>query len=609
MIVIQTRRYFNRKMFINGLAIVLLFIGFTSCNSNQISTKETGKEIVLRLEPKEGNPRNSEGDFIQLKDGSILFVYTHFTSGSGDHASAHLAGRFSYDQGKTWTNEDVSILENEGGMNVMSVSLLRLQNGEIALFYLRKNSETDCIPFMRISSDEAKTWSEPKRCIGAEGYHVVNNDRFVQLPSGRIIFPTSKHEAPNWANGKILCYYSDDNGDSWLQSEQVENPDNIVLQEPGIVELKEGKLMLFCRTNKGVQYYSFSDDNGENWSPIEPGNIKSPLSPASIERIPSTGDLLLLWNNNFKPEGDGGKRTPFNLAISKDEGLSWEKVKTVESDPAGWYCYTAIEFIDNKVLLGHCAGDRRTNNGLSTTQITSLSLDWIYGDATAEPFVFTDSSGVVKLSCKDENAQIIYTLDGTIPTLENSLEYNNPIVVTSLTNLYMQAFSPGKTSSQLIFAQVGKDIFIEAQQISANLVPGLLAKYYECEINSTKNIDEEHPVETKIVSSFLTETSRRDSNYAFVFTGYISVPKDGYYTFYLESNDGSVMILNDDKIIDNDGAHGNAEESASISLKAGLHKIDVKYFQLGGGQILKVAWEGAEFEKQEIRPQFLFIDI
>ena len=163
MIVIQTRRYFNRKMFINGLAIVLLFIGFTSCNSNQISTKETGKEIVLRLEPKEGNPRNSEGDFIQLKDGSILFVYTHFTSGSGDHASAHLAGRFSYDQGKTWTNEDVSILENEGGMNVMSVSLLRLQNGEIALFYLRKNSETDCIPFMRISSDEAKTWSEPKR--------------------------------------------------------------------------------------------------------------------------------------------------------------------------------------------------------------------------------------------------------------------------------------------------------------------------------------------------------------------------------------------------------------------------------------------------------------
>ncbi len=105
----------------------------------------------------------------------------------------------------------------------MSVSLLRLQSGEIALFYLRKNSETDCIPFMRISSDEAKTWSEPKRCIGAEGYHVVNNDRFVQLPGGRIIFPTSVHEAPSWANGKIMCYYSDDNGESWLPSVQIEN--------------------------------------------------------------------------------------------------------------------------------------------------------------------------------------------------------------------------------------------------------------------------------------------------------------------------------------------------------------------------------------------------
>ena len=596
----------NQMNFVTIIAIVLFFVGCNSNNSNQPISEESGKEIVLRLEPKKGNPRNSEGDFIQLKDESILFVYTHFTSGTGDNASAQLAGRYSYDKGKTWTNEDVSILENEGGMNVMSVSLLRLQSGEIALFYLRKNSETDCIPFMRISSDEAKTWSEPKRCIGAEGYHVVNNDRFVQLPGGRIIFAASLHEAPSWTNGKIICYYSDDNGESWLPSVQVENPDNVVLQEPGIIELKDGKLMLFCRTNKGVQYFSFSDDNGETWSPIEPGNIKSPLSPASIERIPSTGDLLLLWNNNFKPERDGGKRTPFNLAISKDEGLSWEKVKTVESDPAGWYCYTAIEFIENKVLLGHCAGNRRTNNGLSTTQITSLSLDWIYKDATADPFVLLDGSGIVKLSCKDKNAQIRYTLDGTIPTLEDGFEYKSPFIVTSLTSLYMQAFSSGKTSSQLVFTQVGKDIYQKAQQVSDNQVSGLLAKYYECEINSTNNIDKEHPVETKIVSSFSTETRGRESNYAFVFTGYISVPNDGFYTFYLESNDGSVLILNDDKIIDNDGAHGNAEESASISLKAGMHKIEVKYFQLGGGQLLKLAWKGLDFEKQEITADVLF---
>ncbi|MEN8226737.1 MAG: exo-alpha-sialidase [Bacteroidota bacterium] len=351
------------------------------------SNKEAGKEITLRLEPGPGNPRNSEGDFIQLKDGRILFIYTHFTEGAGDHAGAHLAGRYSNDGGKTWTEEDVIILPNEGGMNVMSVSLLRLNSGEVALFYLRKNSESDCIPFMRISTDEAKTWSEPIRCMDAEGYYVVNNDRVVQLQNGRIIYPAALHrtvETKFEAAGRIICYYSDDNGKHWIKSGQVANPDNIVLQEPGIVELKNGTIMLFCRTDAGLQYFSFSEDQGKTWSPIEAGNIKSPLSPASIERIPSTGDLLLVWNNNYEPERNGGNRTPYNLAISKDEGNSWQKIKTVENDPDGWYCYTAIEFVGNHLLLGHCAGDRKSNNGLATTQITCLSMEWIYQEATGK---------------------------------------------------------------------------------------------------------------------------------------------------------------------------------------------------------------------------------
>jgi len=217
--------------------------------------------------------------------------------------------------------------------------------------------------------------------MDAEGYHVVNNDRFIQLDNGRIIYPTALHKTvqSNWqAAGQINCYYSDDKGRTWLKSQQVANPDNIVLQEPGIIALTNGSLMLFCRTDSGVQYVSFSKDQGLTWSPIKAGNIKSPLSPASIERIPSTGDLLLVWNNNYKPESDGRKRTPFNLAISSDEGKTWQKTKTIESNPAGWYCYTAIEFTDKHVLLGHCAGDRRTGNGLATTHITRLSLDWIY---------------------------------------------------------------------------------------------------------------------------------------------------------------------------------------------------------------------------------------
>lgn len=372
----------NKKvLFLFVTGILTLFI--ITCNS---STRQVArlseKEIVLRLEPGPDNPRNSEGDFIKLKDGKVLFVYTHFTGGSGDNAGAYLAGRFSADSGRTWTSDDSLILPNEGKMNIMSVSLLRLQNGKIALFYLRKNSKTDCIPYLRQSADEAKTWSEPVRCIADSGYFVLNNDRAVQLENDRIILPVSLHGIPGQkklGNLGIWCYYSDDEGRNWNKSGQVPNPQNVVLQEPGVVELKDHTLMLFCRTNAGSQYVSFSKNRGKSWSPVQASNITSPLSPASIERIPATGDLLLVWNNTFNPKAkNGGKRTPFNLAVSRDNGKTWEKIKTLENDPNGWYCYTAVEFLGNYVLLAHCAGNRKKFNGLETTQIVRLPLKAIY---------------------------------------------------------------------------------------------------------------------------------------------------------------------------------------------------------------------------------------
>lgn len=597
------------KLNFNRLAISFILILLAGCNSIGNDSPGAGKEITLRLEPKPGNPRNSEGDFIQLKDGRILFVYTHFTGGSGDHALAHLAGRFSDDDGKTWTKEDVLILSNEGGMNIMSVSLIRLNDDRIALFYLRKNSETDCIPFMRISTDDAKTWSEPKRCIETPGYYVMNNDRVIELKNGRIILPVSLHNTPesdNWFNGRIMCYYSDDGGETFSKSQEAANPGNVTSQEPGVVEFNNGQLMLFCRTDAGVQYFSFSEDQGKSWSALEPGNIKSPLSPASIERIPGTGDLLLAWNNSYKAIRDGGKRTPFNLAISKDEGKTWQKIKTIESDPAGWYCYTAIEFVDDFVLLGHCAGDRTKHGGLETTQITRLSLDWIYLVATQNPFVKSDSAGTVELMCKDENAQIFYSLDGSLPTQSSGLLYKKPFSVSRTMPLLMQAFETGKPPSQIVSAYIGSDVYQKAQPVSINPGPGLVYYYYEGEVYQSKEIEKIPFVESGVAQQFTLEKRQRAKNFAFIFEGYMKIPKNGRYTFYLESNDGSVLYLDDHKFIDNDGPHGTYEKAASIALRSGKHKIELKYFQMGGSHTLKLSWQGQGFDKTEIPASVLF---
>ncbi|PQO34543.1 exo-alpha-sialidase [Bremerella cremea] len=369
-----------------SLLLLLLFGLFASPS---LSAAETPKSSVV-LPPGPANPRNSEGDVVQLKDGNVLLVYTHFDGGSGDHAKAHLASRISEDGGKTWSEEDKVVVENEAGLNVMSVSLLRLADGRLALFYLRKNSHTDCRPYMRISTDEGKTWGEPVTVIGEKdlGYYILNNDRAVQLSNGRLVLPVAQHVGPGMPKrnnaAAILVYYSDDAGETWQRSEYAARPpkrngQDVISQEPGVVELKDGRLMMWIRTNAGSQFVTFSRDKGDTWSQLKPSDMKSPLAPATIERIPTTGDLLLIWNDHSEiPDALKGKRTPLCSAISKDDGQTWTNVKTLEDNPHGWYCYIALDFIEGNAVMAYCAGDRRENNGLAVTNTQCLPIDWFY---------------------------------------------------------------------------------------------------------------------------------------------------------------------------------------------------------------------------------------
>jgi hypothetical protein len=324
-----------------------------------------------------------------MTDGRILLAYSRFYGdyeAANDHSTSYIAGKFSNDGGSTW-NEEFVILENEAGMNTAATSMIQLANGRIALFYSRKDSLSDCRPMMIVSSDGGKTWRDPVSCMTDEmGYYVVNNDRAVQLGSGRLLIPVALHKGPDGQfipRGKTMCYLSDDEGKSWRRSRTVLEQHLLAdskagLQEPGVIELKDECLMMFCRGDGGCPYLSYSEDGGETWSPVEASDIKSPLSPASMKRIPKTGDLLLVWNDhtNVPPELSG-KRTPLVLATSRDKGKSWENRKVIEEDPAGWYCYTSIFFTADHVLLGYSAGSR-PGPGLNLSQITRVRIGWLY---------------------------------------------------------------------------------------------------------------------------------------------------------------------------------------------------------------------------------------
>lgn len=336
------------------------------------------------LSPSINNPRNSEGSFLRLNSGILMFAYSRFTGGITDDSRADVAAVYSGDGGKTWSLRYEPVVESEGRKNVMSVSLLRLAESEIGLFYLRKDSRELCIPMMRLSTDEGRSWKEPVPLVEGGGYYVMNNDRAVLLSRGRIVVPLARHSKtgePRGLRGTCLCVLSDNGGRTWRRSQtELDGPEasRTGLQEPGVVELKDGRLLMYARTDLGCQYVSYSRDGGETWSPAQASNIVSPLSPASIVRIPSTGDLLLVWNDHEgAPDSLKGKRTPLRVAVSKDEGKTWINRKTLEDDPEGWFCYTAVTFLNERVILAYCAGDA-TVGRLNRTRFTTFDIPWLY---------------------------------------------------------------------------------------------------------------------------------------------------------------------------------------------------------------------------------------
>lgn len=349
-------------------------------------------EIVLNLSPTPQHPRNSEGAFLTLKSGRIIFLYTRFIGGAADESAACIASIHSDDGGHTWSSDPKTVVTNKDVTNVMSVSLLRLHSGSIALFYLVKRNLIDCQAVMQISTDETETWSKPRLVTQAPGYFVLNNDRVIQLQTGRLVVPLAYHRTRgtdansyrSWdSRGIVLWMLSDDDGTTWHEAEDwwaLPARSHTGFQEPGVVELEDGRIFSWMRTDQGVQYGCWSTDSGSHWPLPEKTGLLSPESPASIKRMPNSAALIAVFNDHSGQfPFPKGKRSPLVAAISTDGGRSWPRRKLIESDPDGWYCYTAIHHINDGMLLAYCAGDSKIG-GLNRLRIRRICLPWLSKD-------------------------------------------------------------------------------------------------------------------------------------------------------------------------------------------------------------------------------------
>ncbi|TVQ04036.1 MAG: phosphodiesterase [Balneolaceae bacterium] len=198
--------------------------------------------------------------------------------------------------------------------------------------------------------------------------------------------------------------------------------------------------------------------------------------------------------------------------------------------------------------------------------------------------------------------EIRYTVDGSMPG-EASPVYDGPLEISENTVVTTRLFDNGRAVSA-----VNTGYFRMLQNPEGH---GLRYTIYEKDdMNLLPDFSTLEPKGTgttlEITSNNLNLTRR--NFVAAVMEGFIEIENEGRYRFYLASDDGSKLYINDREVVDNDGDHGVITRSGTVNLEPGRHEIRVEWFNGGGGYWLAAFIEGPGMERQIVPASMLYLD-
>ncbi len=221
----------------------------------------------------------------------------------------------------------------------------------------------------------------------------------------------------------------------------------------------------------------------------------------------------------------------------------------------------------------------------------------------AEDNIFLDSLdlGITSLN---QGIAIRYTTTGNPPTVE-SPEVSGPVQLTETTAISAALF---KGNQRVSAPATG--FFIKVNPLPASTVSdldyGLTYNYFTGTWDSIPDFYEMTPVKHGTIENFLLPPGRSKDNFGVRYTGYLKVADTGVYSFYLTSDDGSKLYVNDSLIVNNDFQHGATEKKGVVALERGLHPIQVDYFQASGEDSLSVYFKPPSGERTILPANYLF---
>ncbi|MDR0430583.1 MAG: GH92 family glycosyl hydrolase [Tannerellaceae bacterium] len=238
----------------------------------------------------------------------------------------------------------------------------------------------------------------------------------------------------------------------------------------------------------------------------------------------------------------------------------------------------------------------------SLTEGTVVSIPYTTNDLN----LFVDTAEV-DLGSATAGASIYYTLDESEPD-ESSVLYEKPFEISGSVTLMAKAYKEGYKPSRTFVIQADKAVM--AKGINAHAKEnGVNYNYYEGYFQRVDEIEKSELKEKGIIPQLSIEGAGRQDHFAYIFSGVIYVPEDGAYEFMTRSDDGSVLYVNNTKVVDNDGSHAAIIATGRIALSKGYHPYKLFYFEDYEGEHLSWAWKKPSSEKYETIPlENLFIN-
>ena len=205
--------------------------------------------------------------------------------------------------------------------------LFKRDNGDIILYYKIGPSPGKWWGVYKSSSDEGKTWSDKIRI--PDGLYGPIKNKPEKLSDGNILYPTSVETPDKW---NIYVEKSNQDLSNWEKIEINNNGFNAI--QPTILFHGKDKLQMLCRSKNKKIVETWSEDNGNTWSPIEATSLVNNNSGIDAVTL-LNGKYLLICN----PIEKG--RNKLSLFIS-DDGKNWKELLILEDQPKGEFSYPAI---------------------------------------------------------------------------------------------------------------------------------------------------------------------------------------------------------------------------------------------------------------------------